>query len=350
LIRRDFVTRLSASLAILSFGLASCQPAGPTTASAPAPSTGNVQQPIKTEKVTLRVDWFDSSYHSPFFLGIEKGWYKEAGFDLEITEGKGSGNVAQLVGNKTDTFGFAGADAVLKSVQTGIPVINVANLMPKDANAIFALKKTGVTKATDLKGKIIATTVGGTSDILLPAFLKGAGMTDKDVTIVPVDAAIKVQTVLQGKADAMNAPAWSFSYFTDAGGANSFLYFDFGVQTVGYGIIVNTDTWKSNPDMVKRFVAATIKSWEYAKDHQEESLAALEKASAENAKADVKVRNRLDFPEAMKLVTPAVSGKGLGMQDEQAWDTMQKQLLEYGVIKESRPVSTYFTNDAVPAK
>ena len=137
LIRRDFVTRFTASLAILSFGLAACQPSGPTTA-APAPSTGNVQQPIKVEKVTLRVDWFHSSYHSPFFLGIDKGWYKEAGFDLEITEGKGSGNVAQLVGNKTDTFGFAGADAVLKSVQAGIPLINVANLMPKDANAIFS--------------------------------------------------------------------------------------------------------------------------------------------------------------------------------------------------------------------
>jgi NitT/TauT family transport system substrate-binding protein len=304
--------------------------------------------PAGAETATLRVDWLYRSYHAPFFVGIEKGWYRQAGIDLVIKEGRGSGSVVQLVGNGSDTFGFATADAVIRGVQSGIPAVSVANIMPKNADAIFVLKSSGISRVQDLKGRRIATTPGGASDALLGAFLKGAGLTRDELSIVPLDAAVKVQMLLLGKVDAINAPAWSTSTFTSAGGAKSFLYADYGVQVVGYGIITHIETAKQHPDLVKRFVAVTLRAWQYSLANPEEALAALEKVSAENATPEARRRNQVDLPEVFELVKPAVAGKPYGTQSEPDWEDMQKQLVEYGIVRESRPVSYYLTNAFVP--
>jgi hypothetical protein len=65
----------------------------------------------------------------------------EAGIELSIKEGRGSGNVVQLVGNGSDMFGYAGADAVVRGVQQGIPVVSVATIMPRNADVLFVLAR-----------------------------------------------------------------------------------------------------------------------------------------------------------------------------------------------------------------
>lgn len=299
------------------------------------------------QAVTLRLDWLYRSYHAPFFLGLDKGWYSEAGIDLKINEGRGSGNVVQLVGNKSDTFGFAVADAVMRGVQNDIPVLSIATIMPRHADSIFVLKKSGIAAPQALKGRSIATTPGGTSDALMPAFLKGAGLAVEDVVIVPLDPALKVSSLLQGKVDAMNAPAWTLSDFAAVGGANSFLYADYGVHQVGYGIVTNVETASTSPDLIRRFLAVTLRAWDYSVKHPEEALAALENNSAENAKPRVKERNRAELPEVLRLIGPAVPGKTFGTQNEADWASMQRQLVDYRVLKASRPISQYLTNQFI---
>lgn len=314
-------------------------------AAADAPSAGAA--PVKMEAVTLRVDWLFNATHAPFFLGLAKGWYRQAGIDLTLQEGRGSGNVVQLVGNNSDTFGFAGADAVVRAVNNGIPIIAVANIMPKNSDTMFVLRSSGITRPQDIKGRTIATTPGGTSDALLPAFLAGAGLGKGDVTIVPVDASVKAQLVLQGRADASALPSWVGGQFATAGGATGFAFADYGVQVVGYSIVTNTETAKANPDLVTRFVAATTRAWDYAVRNQDEALAALEKGSAEQMRPNMTARNRRELPELLKWVRPAVPGKPYGTQSEADWEAMLKQLVQYGVIKDTRPVGQYLTNDFV---
>lgn len=301
----------------------------------------------KMDAVTLRLDWLINGTHAPFFLGLAKGWYREAGIDVTLREGRGSGNVVQLVGNNSDTFGFAGADAVVRAVNNSIPVVAVASIMPKNSDTMFVLRSSGITRPQDLKGRTIATTPGGTSDALLPAFLAGAGLAKGDVNIVPVDAAMKAQLVLQGRVDASALPSWVAGQFDVVGGATGFPFADYGVQVVGYSIVTNNETAKNNPDLVTRFVAATTRAWDYAARNPDEALAALEKGSAEQARPNMAARNRVEVPAALKWVRPAVPGKPFGTQSEADWEAMLKQLTQYGVIKERRPVAQYLTNDFV---
>jgi NitT/TauT family transport system substrate-binding protein len=296
------------------------------------------------EPATVRIDWLVTSYHAPFFLGVEKGWYREAGIELAIKEGRGSGNVVQLVGNGSDTFGFAGADAVVRGVQQGVPVVSVATIMPRNADVLFVLASSGIAKVADLKGKRIGSTPGGTSDALLPAFLRGAGLAPADVTIVPIDAQLKPQMILQGRIDAMNAPAWGRSILAPGGEVRAFRYADHGVEVVGYTIVAGTDTVKSQPDLVARFVAATLKAWAYAVDHPDEALAALVKHAPDKFTPERRAGALTDLVDALALVKPAVAGKPFGTQSDADWERMQKQLVDYGVIKQARPVDQYLTH------
>lgn len=299
------------------------------------------------DKVSVRVDWFHWHYHSPFFLGIEKGFYKDAGIELEVTEGKGSGAVTQLVGNKDDEFGFAAGDAVIRGVVKGIPIISVASIMPKGGQSMIALKSSSIKKPEDLKGKKIAYNPGGTQEALLPAFLAHFGLKESDLELVTIAPSAKQQVFMAGKVDAMMSVAWSPSQYERIGGARYFLYSDAGVNVVGYSIVTNPDLIRDNPDLVRRFVGATLKSWDYAKSHPEESLDALAKHSKRNAKPDVRKNNSQDFPTALTFVGPAVQGKPFGYMLAADWETTQKVLKDSGVIDKSVPVAKLINNDFV---
>ncbi len=297
------------------------------------------------DKVSVRTDWFHSHYHSPFFLGIEKGFYRDAGIELNPTAGRGSGQVVRLVGNGDDQFGFASTDAVFRAVAKDIDVIAVGNIMPKMGQAVYVLKKSGITRPQQLKGKTIGWTPGGTNEALLPAFLKNVGLSMADLKPITVAPSSKNRMFVDGQFDAAMCPAWCAGLFQRYGGETiSFVYSDYGVAMVGYNIVANPKYAKANPDVVKRFLAATMKAFTYSKRNQEEALDALGKHRPKNAKPVMRMRNSGDMVDAMEFVGIAVKGKPMGYQSEKDWLATQALLLKYGVIKEKKPISSYFTN------
>ncbi|MBM3504606.1 MAG: ABC transporter substrate-binding protein [Alphaproteobacteria bacterium] len=301
------------------------------------------------DKVSIRTDWFHSHYHAPFFVGIEKGFYKEVNLEVAVTEGRGSGQVITLVGKGDDQFGFAATEAIMRGVAKDVPVISVANVMPVMGQAIYVLnKKADIKGPADLKGKTMAITPGGTNEALLPAVLQNVGLKEADVKQVAVDPAAKVRMFMNGDFDAMMATAWSNALFEPVGGAKMFIYSDFGVKIVGYNIVANADLTKRNPDLVKRFVGATMKAWEYAKANPKETQAILAKMSEPNSKPDVLKRNEADFPDAIKFVGASTQGQPLGFHNQKDWEMTQDVLLQYKVLDEKRPITQYFTNQFVP--
>lgn len=295
------------------------------------------------ERVSLRLDWLRTTHHAPFFLGVERGWYREAGIDLELREGRGSGNVVQLVASGGDDFGFAGADAVVRGVATGAQVLAVATLMPRNADAVFAPVATGIRRPADLAGRRIASTAGGTSDTLLPAFLRSAGVDPARVTIVRVDPSLKVQVTLQGQVDAMNGPVWSGSLFRPVGGATMMRYADHGVVVVGYTIVASAAALRDRPELVGRMVAATLRSWRHAAERPVDALEALQRA-VEPLRSVDRAALLDDLVQMLALVRPASAGEILGRSDAADWRATAAQLVEYGAAREARPVEQYFSN------
>ena len=74
------------------------------------------------DKVSFRLNWLLYGFHTPFYLGLERGYYKEEGIDLTIGEGQGSVRAVQTVGAKGDMFGLADGGSVVAGVSKGAPV------------------------------------------------------------------------------------------------------------------------------------------------------------------------------------------------------------------------------------
>jgi NitT/TauT family transport system substrate-binding protein len=150
--------------------------------------------------------------------------------------------------------------------------------------------------------------------------------------------------LLQGRIDAMNAPAWAGSVLAPGGELRLFPYAEHGVEVVGYTLVASADTVRSKPELVSRFVAVTLRSFAYAVDHPDEALAALVKNVPDKFTPERRAGARADLVESLKRVRPAVAGKPFGAQSDADWDRMQKQLVEYGVVKQTRPVDQYLTH------
>ncbi len=302
------------------------------------------------DKVSVRLDWFASAYHAPFFYGIERGIYKDAGIDLAVTEGRGSVQTVQLVAKGEDQFGFAAVDSIMRGVAAGMPVISVATLMPVMGQAIYVLNTSGITTLAQLKGKKVAVTPGGTNEAMLPGVLETAGLKDSDLRKVSIDASAKTRMFMNGDVDAMIATGWAHAIFESVGGARGFVYSDFGMKMVGYSLVTSTELTAKNPDLVRRFVAATGKAWAEAKANPDAAVAALATRVKGHDDASHRHIDKVEFAAAAGFMGPAVPGAPYGMQSEADWTATQATLQKYGVVKQSLPIDRYMTNAFVESR
>ena len=81
------------------------------------------------DAVSLRLNWYLGGLHAPFYLGVERGYYRDEGIDLTINEGRGSPASVQIIGAKGDTFGMTDAGSLMLGATKGVPIRSVFSLL-----------------------------------------------------------------------------------------------------------------------------------------------------------------------------------------------------------------------------
>ena len=99
------------------------------------------QAQAQKQHVTLRLDWLYQGPNSGFMVAKDKGYYDEAGLDVEMGPGRGSGSTAQLVASKATMFGFADGYVVGNSVSKGMNITMVASIYRRNPTAVVVLKE-----------------------------------------------------------------------------------------------------------------------------------------------------------------------------------------------------------------
>lgn len=305
---------------------------------------------LAMDNVTLRTDVFFHGQHAPFFLGIEKGFYKSEGIELTVKPGTGSGTVIKLVGNKNDDFGYADGATLVKAVTEGVPVKMVMGILQESPMVIVSLKDSGITKPSDLPGKTMAGTPGSSPELMFPAFCKITKIDCSGISIVQVDIPGKVSALLAKRVQATFVYAVTQVPMIEdqiGGPINVIQYSANGLNLVSNGIVANTEMIEKNPDLVKRFVRATVKSWQYAIDHQDEAVAAFVKIS-DKPKESV-VRQQLNTTLSL-LSTPRTKGKALGWMSPDDWRETIAYLEQYGGVPKDTSPDSIYTNRFIEAK
>lgn len=304
---------------------------------------------LAAEPVTLRLDWSILGHHSPFYLALERGYYRDLDLDVKILEGKGSGIGVQLVGNGTDTFAFADSAVAAKSASLGVPVKVVMGIIRRATMAVVFPTDRGLLKPENLKGKRVSVCAGDSASVLFPAYLKSIDLAASDVQLVSVECNSKHPVVVQGRADAAVGPAPSSKVLQLMAGARdvaAFDYADAGIVLPSHGIVASTKTIEGKPEVIRRFVAATTRGWSDARKEPDAAIDALVRQFPllKGKEASLK----LMLVEHFKyLETAETVGKPFGWQSKEDWKKAERVLVEYLDVKPQSSVDVYFTNEFV---
>src|SRR5664279_51799 len=250
-------------------------------------ASGVVQAQPK-DKVVLLLNWYLYSEHAPFFLGKERGFYEQEGIDLDIQEGRGSGVTVQAVAANTATFGYVDVPTMIKAAAKGAPVKSVGVALQLSPMSVMGFADKNIRVPKDIVGKIVAVTPGDSMSQVWPLFLKKTGLKETDFKTVSGDAQTKLNAVMSGQADLLLGYVMDQAIkLQDATKKPIYpiRFADYGVNMISSGIVVNTDTLKSKPDMVRRFLRATTRALEESEKNPEAAVDAMLKA---NAKAGVR--------------------------------------------------------------
>jgi NitT/TauT family transport system substrate-binding protein len=299
--------------------------------------------------VTLRLDWLFQGPNSGFVVAKDKGYYDEAGLNVDIGPGRGSGSTAQLVASKATMFGFSDGYVVGNSVAKDMNITMVASIYRRNPTAVVVLKDSDIKTLKDLEGKSIGISTGATQFQQWPAVVKGCNLDGSKITVINIDPAGSVPALVTGKVQAIAGYAQGYVPGVEVRAkkeARIFWYADCGVNAVSNGIIVHRDMLKQDPDLIRSFVKASIKGFLYGRQHPDEAVAITRKFS--EAVVPEIARRELEMSFAT-WVTPNTAGKPLGWMSDKDWQSTVEVLKQYGGVSAPLEASALFTNEFVPA-
>jgi NitT/TauT family transport system substrate-binding protein len=215
------------------------------------------------DDVTLITDFGYNGRHAYFFVAIEKGYYKSADLEVKVVRGQGSVDAIRQVGANNAIVGFADAGSlVLARGNDQIPAKLVSIVYARPPQAIFCREDSGFKQPKDLEGASIANPAGGATVDMFPIYAKAAGFDAGKVKWI-----VAGSDALPGLLAGNRVPC--VGQFTvgepllrmQAAPAKlvRFAFADAGVNFYGNGIIATDATIATKPDLIRRFVGATMR-------------------------------------------------------------------------------------------
>lgn len=304
--------------------------------------------PTELKKTSIILSWFATGLNAPHYYAEDLGYYAEEGLEVEILESNGSGVAIKMVGAGNHPFGVADAAAMAQAVGAGVPVKMVAGLAQKSPIAILSLPGSGINTPADLKGKSVVMPPDSGQAMMFPVLLNLNGVNARDVRIVSADATVSINVVLQNRADGVGnyAPTAATIMEQALGKEPTVMYYaDFGVQTLSSGLIASNNIIQRDPDLVERFVRATVRGWVAARENPRAAAEAYVKRFPE---LDVDAIEKMVIGYTQLMETDRRMGQPPGWMAEGDWQQTLEILTEANMLQGSRrPLDAYYTNDFI---
>jgi NitT/TauT family transport system substrate-binding protein len=279
---------------------------------------------------SLRLKWLPQAQFIGYFVAKAKGFYTDENIALTINPGGPNIIAENMVASGVDTFGHGGGMAsLLQARERGLPIVGVGMLFQETPYRLVALEKSGIKKFTDLKGKTVSTWFTG-PQFMVQAMLKANGI-DRDVKLEA--QANSMVPFIEGKVDVATVTVYNEALILKRRNVTPSVSFnpaEMGVNLANESIIVSEATILKSPDLVQRFLRASLRGWVYAMTNKEEAMDILLK--------EVPTLNRTEQLETLAELPPLMtygeaSSKGIGFLDRKNLEFTQKFLLENDAMK-----------------
>ncbi len=287
-------------------------------------------------KVTLQADWYPQPEHGGFFTALVKGYYKDEGLDVTIQPGGPYITVEKQVAAGTAQFGMGSSDKVLEANANGQPLLAVAATMQYDPQGIMVRKDSAIHSFADLNGHSVAIKVG--EDTWFEFISKRYQL--NNVRVVP--AMMNVANFVADPNYIQQAFATSEPYFAHQAGVETRVLL---IKDAGYSpyrvMYTTRDYAQQHPDVVGKFVRASVKGWkEYLNDPGPANATIAKLNPALNP--DWMQFTWTQLRDGHFIAGDDPSGAQIGQMDPKRWAAMYEQLVDLKVIdKPIDPAAAY---------
>lgn len=237
--------------------------------------TASAQTPDRLKKITVLTNYAFFGRHAPLFAGIEKGYFRDAGFDVQVLPTTGSGFVNTAIdGNKAD-FALTDASVLVQSISKGAKIVAFGVYLDVSVNGLASLQP--IPTPQSLIGRKIAAALTDSSRIVVPIVYSLNNLDSSKLDWQAADPGTYFSLLLSGRVDviaaAMDADRPALSKV--AASQNKQVHFaafaDWGYDVFGIFLVTQSARVAERPDEVRAFAAAVVKSVKYAIANQDEA-------------------------------------------------------------------------------
>jgi NitT/TauT family transport system substrate-binding protein len=314
--------------------------AGGASGAAGAPCDAS-KAPASLETVKLQLDWTPNTNHTGFFAADKLGCYAEAGLKLEVLPYSG-GNADEIVASGQADFGISFHNSITLAGPAGVPIVGVAAVLQKTAEAIgVKADRADIASPKDLDGKTYAG-FGGPQEVpVLKAIIKAdGGKGEFEVVTLNTSA---YEAVYSGAADfTIPFTLWEGIEATLSNEpVKYFEYADYGLPNqYSVMLVTSKDAATGKADLVKSFLAASQKGWDYAAANPREAGQLMI-----DANPGVFTNTELVFQSAQQMADGGylLGPKGhWGTIDPATFSGYSKFLFDAGIVadKDGKPLTT----------
>ena len=314
-------------------------------------STSNGPQKLVSMKLAL--DWTPNTNHTGIYVALAKGWYRDEGIDLTLLPYSASVSPDVLVSSGKADVGISATEGVVADAAVGQPVVSIAAIIQHNTSALVTLKSSGLTRPGDLDGKTYGGFGAPYESAVVGEIIKqdGGKGVFKNVTL-DIDA---MQALESHRIDFVwVVEGWAvIQAQRDGYQLNVFPITDYGVADYYTpNIITSPAEIKQKPDLLRKFMAATARGYDYARTHTQESAQML-----------INGAPRGTFPDtglviaSQDFLSPRYAdlGRKWGLQDAAAWHGYPQFILNSGGVLDAsgKPVTSMnfdalYTNEFLP--
>ena len=299
----------------------------------------NNDTPLQTIKLQLK--WKHQFQFAGYYAAIEKGYYKEAGFNVILLEANEEEEPADAVMNHKANFGISTSDIVLTRGK-GKPVVILASIFQHSPQVIIGSKKMGINHVHDLIGKRIMIEPHA-ADVI--SYLQDEGISLNQLEVL--SHSFNVDQLINYKIDAITAYKTDEPYILQQ---SNFEYtvispLSGGIDFYGDILFTSENMLRESPELVDKFLKASIKGWKYAMDNPEELVEIIfnkysKRHSKEHLRFEAKKMQRYIMHNVVEI----------GYSNRGRWDNIIATYSELGLVDEDFNSEGMFYSDYLKPK
>jgi len=233
---------------------------------------GTIAPAAATDKITLLLDWFVNPDHGPIIIAEEKGYFKDAGLEVEVIAPADPADPPKLVAAGRAELAISYQPQLHLQVAEGLPLMRVGTLVATPLNCLLVLADGPVKSIADLRGGKVGFSVAGVEEALLTTILERNGVGLDEIDLVNVNWSLS-PSLMSGQVDAVIGAFRNFELNQmDIEGVKGRCFYleEEGLPAYDELIyIANRDSM--NKDVIRRFLQATELATQYIINHPQES-------------------------------------------------------------------------------